>query len=373
MLRCILCGVLFLVTAKSQAYYVGDSLVQEGVHAFYNYDFDNSVKILDQAKKQYPDHPGVHLIWASSRWVRSQANDPVEETYQVLEEDLRQIKPIYKELVLKYPNDPNYKLYQGSSIGLSARVSLGKKEWLSTFFHANKGFSIIKGIARESDQIVDLQLPIGIVEYYAGISNIFLRWTVDLLGFEPTVESGLEKIREAANEGKWSWIEAKAILCNLYLWVEDDPVLSLPHARDLAYNFPENYWFNLLYLESLIRTNMINDSQKVIKKMDNLLSDLTDRQKEWYRPYLSYEIALLHFHKKEYKESLKNVKNTIEDYSGELDVILGNAYLLEGMVYDKLSKRIKAKQSYRKCIELKNFSIAMKKAEKYLERPYSEI
>ena len=43
------------------------------------------------------------------------------------------------------------------------------------------------------------------------------------------------------------------------------------------------------------------------------------------------------------------------------------------MAYDKLSKRIKAKQSYRKCIELKNFSIAMKKAEKYLERPFSEI
>ena len=81
----------------------------------------------------------------------------------------------------------------------------------------------------------------------------------------------------------------------------------------------------------------------------------------------------MHFHKKEYKESLKNVKKTIKNYAGELDVILGNAYLLEGMAYDKLSMRIKAKQSYRKCIELKNFSIAMKKAEKYLERSFSEI
>jgi tetratricopeptide (TPR) repeat protein len=239
--------------------------------------------------------------------------------------------------------------------------------------HSHKGFSIIKGIASQSSQIVDLQLPIGIVEYYSGVSNVILRWTIALMGFEPSVESGLEKIMQAANEGKWSWIEAKAILCNLYLWVEDDPVLSLPHARELAYNFPENYWFNLLYLESLIRTNMFNDSYKVIEKMDDLLLDLTDRQKEWYKPYLSYEIALLHFHKKEYKESLKNVKKTIKNYAGELDVILGNAYLLEGMVYDKLSKRIKAKQSYRKCIELKNFSIAMKKAEKYLERSFSEI
>ena len=365
MLRFIFYGILIFATVDGQAYYVGDSLVQEGVHAFYNYDFDNSVEILDQARKKYPDHPGVHLIWAASRWVRSQANDPVEETYRVLEQDLKEIKPVYEELILKYPYDPNYKLYLGSSIGL------GKKEWLNTLFNSHKGFSVIKGIANESDQIVDLQLPIGIVEYYAGISNVFLRWTIDLLGFEPSVESGLEKIMQAANEGKWSWIEAKAILCNLYLWVEDDPMLSLPHARELAYNFPENYWFNLLYLESLIRTNMFDDSYEIIEKMENLLSNLTDRQKEWYKPYLSYEIALFYFQKKEYEESLKNVKNTIRDYAGELDIILGNSYLLEGMVYDKLNVREKAKESYRKCIELKNFSIAMKKAEKYLERSYS--
>ena len=75
-----------------------------------------------------------------------------------------------------------------------------------------------------------MQLPIGIVEYYAGISNFF-KWTIDLFGFEPSVESGLEKILNSANNGKWSWIEAKAILCNLYLWAEDDPVLSFTSCK----------------------------------------------------------------------------------------------------------------------------------------------
>ena len=373
MLRFLISVILFLSATKSQSFYFGDSLIREGVHAFYNYDFNNSVKILSEAKKKYPDHPGVHLIWAASRWVRSQAYDPVEETYRVLEKDLLIIKPTYRDLVLKYPNDPNYRLYQGSSLGLLARVSLGKKEWLNTLIHSSKGFAVIKDIVDESNQIADLQLPIGIVEYYAGVSNVFLRWTIDLLGFEPSVESGLEKISDAANNGKWSWIEAKAILCNLHLWAEDDPILALPHARELAYNFPNNYWFNLLYLESLIRTNMIEDSYLVIKNMEKILPKLTDRQKEWYTPYHSYEIALLHFYKKEYKESLKNVHSTIKNYSGELDVILGNAYLLQGMVYDKLSKRKKAIESYRRCIKLKNFSNAMDKAEKYLERSYSEF
>ena len=373
MLRFIVYGIISLTVTHSQAYYVGDSLVQEGVNAFYNYEFDRSIKILDQAREQFPEHPGVHLIWASSRWVRSQANDPIEETYKVLETDLIKINPIYEELVLKYPNDPNYKLYQGSSIGLFARVSLGKKDWLNTFTRSLKGFSIIRSIPKDSHNIVDLQLPLGIVEYYAGISNIFLRWTIELLGFDPSMESGLEKILEAANEGKWSWIEAKSILCILYLWVEDDPVLALPHARELSYNFPDNYWFNLLYVESLIRTNRIDDAYKVLENMNNLLQNLTDRQKEWYTPYQSYEIALLYFRQKQYRKSLENVAKTINNYSGELDVILGNAYLLQGMLYDKLGKRNDAIESYKSCIELDNFSIAMQKAKKYVKRSYSEI
>ena len=53
---------------------------------------------------------------------------------------------------------------------------------------------------------MDLQLPLGIVEYYAGISNIFLRWTIELLGFDPSMESGLEKILETIPKNKRYYI-----------------------------------------------------------------------------------------------------------------------------------------------------------------------
>ena len=71
--------------------------------------------------------------------------------------------------------------------------------------------------------------------------------------------------------------------------------------------------------------------------------------------------------------SLENVAKTINNYSGELDVILGNSYLLQGILNDKLGKRNDAIESYKSCIELDNFSIAMQKAKKYVKRSYSEI
>ena len=225
MFRFLILAGFSLFIANGQGFYRGDSLVREGVDAFYNYDFDHAVDVLNQARIEYPNHPGVHLIWAASRWRRAQASNPIEETYKILENDLLEIHPIYEELVIKNSKDPTYQLYQGSAIGLLARVSMGKKEWLKTLYLSYKGFSIIEGVASDYPEIVDAGFPIGIVEYYAGLSNFLLRWAINIFGLDPSMETGLNKITTAANEGEWSWIEAKAILCNLYLWVEDDPVI----------------------------------------------------------------------------------------------------------------------------------------------------
>ena len=369
----IITAVLFVTIVHSDDYYKGDTLVRKGVHAFYNYEFDKAVDILNQARVDFPDHPGVHLIWAASRWVRSQANSPVEETYRILNEDLKEIGPVYDSLVDRFEYDPNYKLYQGSALGLSARVALGKKQWIRTLIRSYKGFIIIKEVAQESPDIKDAQLPIGIVEYFAGISNPIINWAVRLYDLDASTESGLHRMALAADEGHWAWIEAKAILSNLYLWVENDPILALEHAKDLAEKFPDNFYFNLLYLESLIRTDNIPLSLVIIKDMDTSSSRLTHRQLEWYLPYLDYERALLSFYQEDYSKALDQVDQSIEGYTAELDIILGNAYLLKGMCHDALDQRGKAKESYRNCLDLDNFSGSMKQAMNYLKKPFPGI
>lgn len=363
--------ILSLTIIYAKDYYKGDTLVKKGVYAFYNYDFDKAVDLLTEARERFPEHPGVHLIWAASRWVRSQANLPVEETYNILHDDLEEVKPVYEDLVEKFGYDPNYKLYQGSALGLSARVALGKKQWLRTLFQSYKGFTIIKDVAKESPDMKDAQLPIGIVEYFAGVSSPLISWAVRLYDLEPSTESGIHRIALAADEGHWSWIEAKAILSNLYLWVENDPILALEQAKDLVRNFPNNFYFNLLYLESLIRTEDIYLSQIIIEDMKVMSSNLTTRQLEWYLPYLDYERALLSFYQKDYVKALEQVNKTIDEYTAELDIVLGNAYLLQGMCYDRLDQRGKAKGSYKDCIALGNFSSSIKIARNYLKKPFS--
>ena len=82
---------------------------------------------------------------------------------------------------------------------------------------------------------------------------------------------------------------------------------------------------------------------------------------------------MLSFYQKDYVKALEQVNKTIDEYTAELDIVLGNAYLLQGMCYDQLDQRGKAKRSYKNCVGLDNFSGSIKLAKTYLKQPFSNI
>ena len=367
-------SIVFLISIISFSFSIdnnGDSLVMEGVRSFYNYEFDRSIDILNEARLQYPNHPGVHFIWSSSKYYISQGIDPVHASYDTLDKVLNQIEPIYNRFVEEEPSNNEYKLYLGSTRGLKARSSLGNKDWISVLVQAYRGFSIIEKVAEEDPELIDAQLPIGIVEYYASVSNIFIRWAVKLYGLESSKELALEKISNAAKNSEWAWIEASGIISFIYLWLEEMPYDTIPYTSRLSDEFPNNFYFNILYLESLIKTNMLTNARSLTKELDKKYKTLTRRQRDWYGPYLDYEKALLLFFENNYSKALPLIDNAIDNYSGELDIILGNLFLLKAKVLDIQGDRYVAVKYYKKCIDLDNFSSAITESKQYLSVPYT--
>ena len=361
---------LLISTIFSQTTHKGDDLVKEGAFAFYNYEYDRALEILSRARQEHPDHPGVHFIWAAASWSKSLAYDPVDTTHKVLEKVLADVIPNYDRLVKKYPYDPYYRLFQGSSIGLTARVTLAKKRWLATLLRAYRGFVIITDVTEKNPDMMDGRLPLGIVQYYSGMGNVVIQWAVSLYGLNASTESGLNQMILAADNSNWAWVEANGILSFLYLWVEDDPVLAGKHSRKLVETFPNNYYYHIMSLEAMIKIGRLDAAWELIEDLTSSAERLTPRQREWYLPYLEYEKALLMFEQKEYSLALFHVQDAINNYSGELDVILGFAYLLQGKIKDLKGDRAGAKSSYRSCLNLDNFSSAMFSASQYLNRPF---
>ncbi len=349
--------------------YPGDDMVRQGVHAFYNYETAEAVEILESARLDYAENPTVHLTWAAACWLYNQANSTVEHTYTDLENDLNEVIPVYESLVEQFPTDPNYQLYLGSATGLMARIYLGKKEWLETLNWAYSGFRIIQSVEKDHPDIVDAALPIGIVEYYAGLSNVLIQWGASLLGLDPSRDGGLGKIERAANDGPWSWIEAKGILSFIYLWVDLDPEKALEHSGELVEEFPGNFYFRILYTESLIRSGKMNSALTSLNILKKMYPKLTDIQKDWYYGYLQYELGLLHFREGDFEQALIYIDKSIEKYGAELDIILANAWCLKGQIHDMNNEREKAKRAYKKCISFGNYTYSIDEAKKFLNKP----
>ena len=348
-----------------------DSFIMSGVTAFYNYEFSKSIEILDQARLRYPNHPGVHFIWASSKYYISQGLDPIESTYDTLENALNEIEPIYIDLVKNKPNEDEYKLYLGSTIGMRARSSLGRKDWISVLKQSYKGFKKIEKVAERNPEMIDAQLPMGIVGYYASISNVFIRWLINIYGINTSKEVAIQKIKNAAYNSDWAWIEASGILSFIYLWIENQPQDALNSTVRLAKEFPKNFYFQILYLESLTRTSNFEEAKRKINELNDNFKSLSVRQKAWYKPYFDYQKALFYFHQMDYDKSREFTMLAIDNYSGELDVILGNLYLLNGKLNDIVNNRDDAVRYYKLCRNLDNFSYASKEAIQFIKVPFA--
>lgn len=348
----------------------GDSLIMEGARAFYNYDFDRSIKVLNIARDKYPTHPGVHFIWASAKYYISQARDETIVTYDTLKNSLDHIDPIYEKLVADFPNNHGYKLYFGSSKGLRARSSLGKKEWISVLIQSYTGFKIIKEVANKNPEMIDAQLPIGIVEYYASISNPIIKFLVSIYGLDASKYSALEKISNAAKYSDWAWIEASGVIAFIYLWIENDPGKAILFTDRLNLEFPNNYYYRIIHTESLIKNFRLDEAWNQIDLLEKNFKNLTLKQRQWYGPYLDYEKSLILFYEKKYNKSFQLIEKAILNYNGELDMVLGNLFLLKGKILDIWKRHEEAKGFYKECIGLANFSYAIAESKKYLISPF---
>ena len=355
------------------AQYSGDEVVWKAVRSFYNYDTGKAITILNNARIDYPENPTVHLTWVAARWLHSQAHDPLDVTWHTLNNDIDLIIPVYNRLIERFPDNPNYKLYLGSTIGLKARVSLGRKEWLNTLLWGYKGFNIILKVAKNNPEIIDAQLPLGIFEYYAGMSNALIRWAASgMFGLNPSKVSGEKKILKAAENGQWSGIEAKGTLVFMHLWVNPKPKFALLFSHDLVSNFPKRYYYRVLYTESLLNNSLLTDAYQSLLMLDSMFSDLTDIHKDWYLAYRKYEWALYHYLNDDYPLALSSLDVAIKNYGAELDVVLGNALLLKGKIHDLLGERKNAVKYYHDCIQLDNYSYAIKEAENYIDKPFKK-
>ncbi len=336
--RACLCVGLILSFLYSKPYSWEKSpvepIVQRGVNALYNYQFEPAISILDSAHTLDPLHPLPPFVLIAAKWLQSQTTEGYAASYEVIIKETAAVIPVYEALLENYPDDAEYHLYLGSTYGIRSRIALAKKDWLDVLYFGYQGLQYINEAHRIDPTLDDIYMPLGTLTYSTCISPLPVQWAAQLMGLSSDCEEGLSYLERAVQHSHYSWIEASNVLAYIYLHIDRDYQEADRILNTLFHNFPGHPYFAFLYGELLAKTNQWAALEKIMPKLENHASTGPFLQHNECQLKLKYIQGLMAYHHQNYTAAIKHCNWMLNNYHMEFDWLRGFAYFLRGKAYE---------------------------------------
>ena len=349
-----------------------DSLVQKAIAELYNYKFDNSISLLDRAWIIDNEHPVIPFLQTTSNWLKSQTEEGYVASYLTILSEVKRTIPIYKKLIKKYPHNPEYYLYLGSTYGMNARIALANKEWLNTLFSGYSGLKYIRKAEKMDQNLYDVYMPIGFMEYFTCSLPRSIRYGSKLLGFNSNCNSGIDNLQLAIDKSYYSWTEASNVLTYILLYIEKDFSRAEDIISPLLDRYPEHPLFPFLIGEIYIKTLNWSKLDKLMPRLEYLSNNGPYYQKNECNLKYYYLRALKAFYEKKYNKCINYSDLVINNYNMEFDWLLYFCYLLRGKSNDVLNKRQLAIADYKEVLNIGHYYPEYEEAKLLLNEPYKD-
>ena len=358
----------FLFPANNWENSPAELMVQDGINAMYNYEFENAITILDSAWGIDNTHPVTPFVLIAAKWLHTQTKEGYDASYEKINSEVDATAPIYKSLISQYPDKAEYYLYLGSSFGIRARTALAGKAWLDVLYFGYQGLKYIR-LAQDMDEtLMDVYMPIGLMEYFACLSEAPVKWGASFMGLSADCEVGLKHLEIAANESHYSWIEASNVLTYAYLHIERDYLKAEEVISPLVDQFPGHPYFAFLKGEFLAKTNQWEALDELLPKLSEFASKGPFLQQNECQLKLAYIEGLKSYHKKDYSTAISKCNWILTNYHMEFDWLKGFAYFLRAQSFGDLGQMELAVKDYKEVLKMDSYYPEVGEARENIER-----
>ena len=358
----------FLLPANNWETSPAELMVQDGIYAMYNYEFENAITTLDSAWGIDNTHPVTPFVLISAKWLRTKTKEGYDASYETINSEVDATAPIYKSLILKYPDKAEYYLYLGSTFGIRARTALAGKAWLDVLYFGYQGLKYIR-LAQDMDAtLMDVYMPIGLMEYFACLSAAPVKWGASFMGLSTDCEVGLKHLEIAANESHYSWIEASNVLTYAYLHIERDYIKAEEVIYPLVEKFPGHPYFAFLKGEFLAKSKKWEALDELLPELREFASKGPFLQQNECQLKLAYIEGLKSYHRKDYSTAISKCNWILTNYHMEFDWLKGFAYFLRAQSFEDLGQMELAVKDYREVIKMDSYYPEVGEARENIER-----
>ena len=346
---------------------LAEPLVWDGVDAMYNYDFDNAITLLDSARHIDEFHPVIPFVLIAAKWLKAQTQDGYDDSYKVINVEVERTIPVYKQLIENNSDDSEIVLYLGSTYGIRARIALARKDWLDVLYFGYQGLKHIRKARSMDDKLMDVYMPIGLMEYFACLSPAVVQWAAEIVGLSNDCKIGIQHLELAAKKSHYSWIEASNVLSYIYLHIQRDYTNAEKVITPLVDKFPGHPYFAFLKGELLAKTQKWEELEEFIPTLRDFAQSGPFLQQNECQIKLAYILGIKAFKTGNYEESIKQSTWMLSNYYMEFDWLKGFAHFLQGQSYEQNGDFGLAIANYKEVLKMESYYLEGEEARERMQ------
>ncbi|GJQ63246.1 MAG: hypothetical protein SCALA702_22990 [Melioribacteraceae bacterium] len=372
----ILLLLVSVLSAQKDARF--DSLVSSGIYQIYGLQFEQAEETFKSVLTEYPDHPAGKFYEAMILWwkiIIDFSNTQLDEAFI---DQVTEVVDYCDEILDEDPDNLDALFFKGGALGFRGRLYAFRKNWFDAAMDGKDALPLVYRAYEVDPTNKDVQLGFGIYNYYAAAIPEHFPIVEPFMIFFPEgdKEKGIEQLKLAAREGKYSKFEARYTLTTLLLNFEERPAEAMIFAKQLVNDFPDNPAFQRYYGRIYVKAGNYNQASVVFEDIIAKCDSGMPGYSSWIKREALYYIGMKHYRKAEYKEAksyfeeCRNLSISLEIDRDEETGFFINSTLHSGNIEDRIGSREKALKYYEEVLDMREYKNSHEKAEQYIGKKF---
>lgn len=354
MKKAALVSVLLLFTQFFVFAQNSDERINRGIDYVYKLEFDSANAVFQALIDNDPKDPTGYFFQAMTEWWRIYQNkDDRSNDDNYLAKVDRCIKVCEERLDENEYNDWATFL-MGGVIGYRGFMNVMRDNWLKAIDDGKQGLNLIQKSAELNPSNKDAVLGLGIYNYAVDYVVERYPFLKAVLFFFPkgNKELGLSQLRDCAENGKYSKIEANVTLAYIHLSYEKNYGEAEKYASKLLALYPQNPVFERFLGKCYVGLNRFHEALMVYRGMINKAdSNRTGYNNNYIRREANYYAGVCLSRTGSLDEALKAYETAIDickitDKPGEESPYYVFSVLGIGVIYETKGNKPEAVKYY---------------------------
>ncbi len=266
--------IIFLGTNNMSAQWAilksdADSLILKGADYIYNCQFDNASETFNEVIERYPNNPAGYFLDAMIEWWKITTYRDSHDYDNLFLKKIDRVIKICDDILAKNSGDIGGLFFKGGALGYRARYYVVRKSWFNAATDGYNAFKILLKSYEIASSNHDIMLGTGLYNYMAEYLPEEYPAIKPLIAFIQNGDKklGLLQLKAAAKYARYSSVEAKIALLQIYYEFEKDYPTALAIAKELHLLYPNNSMIHRYYGRVLVTQWYLNEFEKQWREM----------------------------------------------------------------------------------------------------------